>query len=80
MNPIDQHIGKQIRMYREQKKLSQRQLAEALKTTQDRVCNYEWAKARVPASRLYQISKILKVPIASFYRGVRVADAEGAER
>jgi transcriptional regulator with XRE-family HTH domain len=47
--------------------LSQEKLGEALALTFQQVQKYENGSNRIGASRLYQISKVLDVPVSHFY-------------
>jgi len=64
---LDQEIGEKIRINRVIKKRSQNWLSEKIETSYQQVQNYENGKHRVAASRLYNISKILKTPIDKFF-------------
>jgi len=66
-NPIDIHVGKRIRARRQLLHLSQEQLADLLGLTFQQVQKYEKGVNRVGASRLWDISKVLKTPINFFY-------------
>ena len=66
-NPIDIHVGKRIRARRQLLHLSQEQLAAMLGLTFQQVQKYEKGMNRVGASRLWDISKVLKTPISFFY-------------
>jgi len=50
--------------------MSQEKLADALGLTFQQVHKYEQAANRISASRLQQISHILKVPVAFFFEGL----------
>ncbi len=63
----DELIGFQIRTRRKELKMSQEKLGQRLGITFQQVQKYERGTNRVAASRLWQISKILKVPITYFY-------------
>ena len=66
-NPIDIHVGSRVRMRRNLVGYSQEKLGELLGLTFQQVQKYEKGTNRVSASRLYQISKILNVPVQYFY-------------
>ena len=66
-NPIDIHVGNRIRQRRTLLGLSQEKLAELLGLTFQQVQKYEKGMNRVGASRLWDISKVLKTPIGFFY-------------
>lgn len=58
--------------------MSQEKLGDSLGLTFQQVQKYEKGANRIGASRLYQIARILGVPIEFFYDGV-AADGQGAE-
>jgi transcriptional regulator with XRE-family HTH domain len=68
-NPIDQHVGKRVRMRRLMLNMSQTDIAEALGLTFQQVQKYEKGANRISASRLQQLCQILKVPVAFFFEG-----------
>ena len=66
-NPVDVHVGGRLRMRRSMLGMSQETLADAVGLTFQQVQKYERGSNRVSASRLYQFSKILDVPVAYFF-------------
>ena len=66
-NAIDVHVGSRIRMRRTLLGMSQERLGEALGLTFQQVQKYEHGVNRVGASRLYDLSRVLDVPISFFY-------------
>ncbi len=66
-NPIDVHVGNRIRLRRTLLGLSQEKLASLLGLTFQQVQKYERGMNRVGASRLWDISKVLEVPVSFFY-------------
>jgi len=66
-NPVDIHVGQRLRMRRSLLGLSQEKLSDAIGLTFQQVQKYERGANRISASRLYQFSKILDVPIAYFF-------------
>lgn len=69
-DPIDIHVGKQIRSQRKKMGLSQEQLAQVFGVSFQQVQKYERGTNRVCASKLYILTKTLKVPVAYFYEGM----------
>jgi transcriptional regulator with XRE-family HTH domain len=65
---MDQHVGSRVRMRRKMLAMSQEQLADALGITYQQVQKNEAGINRIAASRLQQISHILQVPVAFFFR------------
>ncbi len=67
-HPIDLHVGKRLRMRRSLLGISQEKLADAVNLTFQQIQKYERGTNRVSASRLYQFSRALDVPVAYFYQ------------
>jgi transcriptional regulator with XRE-family HTH domain len=67
---IDVHVGRRLRQQRSYLGLSQEKLAQAVGLTFQQVQKYERGANRIAASRLYQFSKALSVPITYFYEGL----------
>ena len=76
-HPIDIHVGARIRMRRTLLSMSQGKLGDALALTFQQVQKYERAANRVGASRLFDISQILDVPVAYFFEEMSAATATG---
>jgi transcriptional regulator with XRE-family HTH domain len=68
--PIDVHIGSRIRLRRTLLGMSQERLGEALGLTFQQVQKYESGVNRVSASRLFDLSRVLNVPIGFFFDDV----------
>ena len=66
-NPVDVHVGGRVRMRRILTGLSQEKLGEQLGLTFQQVQKYEKGSNRISASRLWQMAKILGVPVAFFF-------------
>jgi len=79
-NPIDRHVGGQVRMRRMMLAMSQQKLGHALGLTFQQVQKYEKGTNRIGASRLQQISHILQVPVAFFFEGMPNASTHGSDR
>jgi transcriptional regulator with XRE-family HTH domain len=78
MNPIDKHVGSQVRMRRVALNMSQSKLGDALGITFQQVQKYEKGANRIGASRLQHISQILQVPPAFFFEGLSETGAARA--
>ncbi|MBX9635255.1 MAG: helix-turn-helix domain-containing protein [Magnetospirillum sp.] len=65
--PVDAHVGRRIRQRRTVLGMSQEKLAEAMGLTFQQVQKYEKGNNRVGASRLFDLSRVLDVPIAYFF-------------
>ncbi len=66
-NAIDMHVGKRVRLRRTLLGMSQEQLGAELNITFQQVQKYERGVNRISASRLWDISQILDVPISYFF-------------
>ena len=66
-SPIDVHVGSRIRLRRTLTGMSQERLGEALGLTFQQVQKYERGVNRVGASRLFDLSRVLDVPISFFF-------------
>ena len=65
--PIDRHVGARIRLRRTLLGLSQERLGEALGITFQQLQKYERGINRVGSSRLFDLSRILNVPVGFFF-------------
>jgi len=66
-HPVDVHVGYRLRQRRSLLGLSQTQLAELLGVTFQQVQKNERGTNRMASSRLYQLSRILDVPVSYFF-------------
>jgi transcriptional regulator with XRE-family HTH domain len=66
-SPIDVHVGARIRMRRTLLGMSQERLGDSLGLTFQQVQKYERGVNRVSASRLFDLARVLEVPIGFFY-------------
>lgn len=69
-HPVDLHVGGRVRMRRKFLGMSQEGLADAIDLTFQQVQKYERGSNRISASKLHDISKVLKAPIAYFFEGI----------
>ncbi len=69
-NPIDIHVGSRVRMRRTMLGLSQEKLADELGVTFQQVQKYEKGLNRIGASRLWDFSQVLGVPVDFFYQNL----------
>ncbi len=77
-SPIDVHVGSRIRLRRTLMGMSQERLGEALGLTFQQVQKYERGVNRVGASRLYDLSRVLDVPISFFFDDMPDSSGNGA--
>ena len=66
-NPIDVHVGARVRLRRTLLGMSQEKLGELLGLTFQQVQKYERGANRVGASRLFDLSRVLDVPVSFFF-------------
>ena len=69
-NAVDTHVGQRIRDKRNERGMSQTEVANALGVTFQQVQKYERGTNRVSASRLFDLSRILSVPVQYFFEGL----------
>jgi transcriptional regulator with XRE-family HTH domain len=77
-DPIDIHVGARVRLRRNLVGLSQEQLGKALGLTFQQVQKYERGANRMGASRLYQLSRILNIPVNWFFEDLSSAPHRAA--
>jgi transcriptional regulator with XRE-family HTH domain len=76
-NPIDVHVGARVRLRRTLLGMSQERLGEAIGLTFQQVQKYERGANRVGASRLYDLSRVLDVPVSFFFDDIAPIDGNG---
>ncbi len=69
----DRHVGGRIRERRIMLGLTQQQLADLIGVTYQQAHKYERGINRVSAGRLWEIARVLTVPVSYFFDGI---DAE----
>ncbi|HBZ42769.1 MAG TPA: transcriptional regulator [Maritimibacter sp.] len=69
-HPVDVHVGKRIRHRRWMVGMTQQQLAEQVGIKFQQIQKYETGMNRVSASRLWDISFALSVPVSFFFEGL----------
>lgn len=67
---IDRHVGARIRERRIMLGLTQQQLADLIGVTYQQAHKYERGLNRVSAARLFQIARVLSVPVSHFFEGL----------
>ncbi|WP_179380136.1 helix-turn-helix domain-containing protein [Jannaschia marina] len=77
-HPVDIHVGKRIRHRRWIVGMTQQQLAEKVGIKFQQIQKYETGMNRVSASRLWEISETLEVPVGHFFEGLN-DDAQAGE-
>ena len=69
-NPIDVQVGNRVRIRRMLIGMSQERLGDLLGLTFQQIQKYEKGINRIGAGRLYEVARILDVPVNFFYGGV----------
>ncbi len=75
-HPVDVHVGGRVRLRRVFLGYSQEKLANALGLTFQQIQKYERGANRISASKLYELSRILSVPVTYFFEGVESGGEE----
>ncbi len=73
-NDIDLHVGKRLRHRRRLLGFTQQVLAEQVGIRFQQIQKYECGANRVSASRLFELSEALSVPVQHFYEGLSEHD------
>ncbi|HWA43468.1 MAG TPA: helix-turn-helix domain-containing protein [Hypericibacter adhaerens] len=74
-NPIDVHVGARIRQRRTLLGMSQEKLGEAIGLTFQQVQKYERGANRVGSSRLFDLARVLDVPVSYFFEDMSAGTA-----
>ncbi len=74
-SPVDVHVGARLRVRRTLLGMTQTSLGEAIGLTFQQLQKYETGTNRVSASRLFDLSRVLDVPIAHFFDDMPTAVA-----
>ena len=69
-HPVDVHVGKRVRHRRWMVGMTQQQLAERVGIKFQQIQKYETGMNRISASRLWDISAALGVPVSFFFEGL----------
>jgi transcriptional regulator with XRE-family HTH domain len=69
-NPIDIQVGNRVRIRRMLIGMSQERLGDLLGLTFQQVQKYEKGVNRIGAGRLFEVARILNVPVDFFYEGL----------
>ena len=79
-NAVDKHVGQRIRDRRVMLGLSQQQMADMIGVTYQQAHKYERGINRISAGRLFEIARVLNVPIAFFYDGLDGVEDENSSQ
>lgn len=72
-HPVDVHVGKRIRHRRWMIGMTQQQLAERVGIKFQQIQKYETGANRVSASRLWDISQAMGIPISFCFEGLETS-------
>lgn len=75
VNSVDIHVGRRLRRRRRLLGMTQQGLGEQVGIRFQQIQKYECAANRISASRLFDISEALHVPVQYFYDGLSGAEA-----
>ncbi len=78
--PVDVHVGSRVRSRRKILGMTQAKLGAAIELTFQQVQKYERGTNRIGASRLYQLSKVLDVPVSFFFDDMPPQVAQTGQR
>ena len=67
---IDAHVGKKLKLIRIERGYSQAEIGKMMNITFQQIQKYEKGDNRVSSGKLYEFSKILKVPVAYFFEDI----------
>jgi transcriptional regulator with XRE-family HTH domain len=73
---IDVHVGSRLRLRRMLLGMSQQKLARTIGLSFQQVQKYECGNNRIGAGRLYDLSRVLDVPVSFFYEDIIPAPLE----
>jgi transcriptional regulator with XRE-family HTH domain len=76
-DPIDLHVGGQLRLARELSGLTQTEVGRALDMSFQVIQKYEQGEIRVSASRLFQLARLLRKSTNYFFDGLAAGDGPG---
>lgn len=79
-HPVDVHVGKRVQQRRALLGMTQTALGRALGITFQQVQKYERGANRLSASKLFEIARVLDVPVSYFFDEISAADARSPTR
>ena len=66
-DPVDAHVGRRVKRRRNLLDMSQSALADKIGLTFQQIQKYERGTNRISASRLFELSQVLDVPVSFFF-------------
>lgn len=73
---VDRYVGGRIRERRVMLGLSQQQMAHLIGVTYQQAHKYERGINRISAGRLFEIARVLRVPVSYFFEGLEGSGSE----
>jgi transcriptional regulator with XRE-family HTH domain len=70
VHQVDIHVGQRLKQARKLRRMSLAAVAEELDLSFQQIQKYETGANRISASCLYELSRVLDVPVAFFFQGV----------
>jgi transcriptional regulator with XRE-family HTH domain len=67
---VDRHVGARVRERRIMLGFTQQQLADLIGVTYQQAHKYERGINRISAGRLYEVARVLTVPVNYFFEGI----------
>ena len=82
ISPVDVHVGVRVRLRRTLLGMTQTDLSDVLSLSYQQVQKYEIGMNRISASRLFDLSRVLDVPVEYFFEDMprKVAASSAAKR
>lgn len=64
---LDRYVGKQIKTYRQKKKLSQKELGKMIGVVDSAISSYELGKNSLSLSMIFKIAKVLDIKVNDLF-------------
>src|ERR1700743_1014534 len=75
-SPVDLHVGSRVRLRRTLLGMSQEKLGNAVGLTFQQIQKYERGANRIGASRVFDMARVLDVPVQFFFEEMAPAPAD----
>src|SRR5262252_6564779 len=66
--PVDTHIGQRLKEYRQHRRLTVRELADAARVTPGQISHYEHGRDRISHERVTEFARILRIKSNDLYQ------------
>ena len=74
---IDELVGRNVRLLRLNRGMTQTEVAKALSVTFQQIQKYEKGQNRISAGRLFAIASVFGVPVSAFFDGAEPLTGDG---